>query len=144
MARIPKRKLIPPSPNHGDPVLFAKMSDDVFEEMCVALFSREADIRQADLYGRPREPQFGIDILGERERGDGIEVVSCKCYGQIKRGQLVEWSNDFLKHWDARWRSQNVRRFVLAVAADVKSSARRAEIEAEKARFTTIGVTYEI
>lgn len=132
MADSKKMQSIAPSPNPGDPVPFHRMSDDVFEEMCSALLSKEPGIRRADLYGKPRELQFGIDVLGEHE-GDGvIEVVSCKCHSQIRRGDLAKWSDDFLDHWDTHWRSQSPRRFVLAVAADVKS--RRARLRSSSKR----------
>jgi hypothetical protein len=144
MDEISSEGAIPPSPNPGDPVPFRTMSGDVFEEMCSSLLAREPGIRQADLYGRPRESQFGIDILGEHERDNVVDVISCKCRGQIKRGELAKWSDDFLNYWDYHWRSQNVRRFVLAVAADIKSSARRTEVEAERARFSALGLTYEV
>lgn len=144
MAESPKNRSISPSPNPGDPVPFHRMSDDVFEEMCSALLAKEPGIRRADLYGRPREPQFGIDVLGEHERDGVIDVVSCKCHAQIKRGDLAKWSDDFLTFWDSHWQSQGARRFVLAVAADIKSSARRTEIEIEKARFSALGLVYEI
>jgi tetratricopeptide (TPR) repeat protein len=119
------------------------MAADAFEEMCCALLSKETSIAFADLFGRAREPQFGIDVLGEIEMDGGIEVVSCKCHGRIKIGELSKWSDDFLNHWDAHWKTRRVRRFVLAIAADVKSSARQKDIISEKARFAAIGVTYE-
>ena len=141
-----KRKIavVPPSPNPGDPVPFHRMGDEVFEEMCCALLASEPGIRRADLYGRPREPQFGVDVLGELDREEGIDVVSCKCRGQVKRSELGQWSDDFLRHCEGHWQPRRVRRFVLAVAADVKSSMRRAEIEVEKSRFSALGMAYEI
>lgn len=120
------------------------MADDTFEEMCCALLAKEPDIASADLSGRPREPQFGIDVVGQVDDSSSIVVVSCKCYTSIKRGNLSEWSFDFLNHWDAHWQEREVRRFILATAADVKSSARQMEIKAEKARFSDIDVVYEV
>jgi tetratricopeptide (TPR) repeat protein len=144
MDKISSKKIVLPSPNPGDPIPFRTMSGDAFEEMCSSLLAREPGIRQADRYGRPRELQFGIDVIGEHEGGNSIDVISCKCRGQIRRGELAQWSDDFLNFLDSHWRSQNVRRFVLAVAADIKSSARRIEIEAEKGRFSALGLSYEI
>jgi len=118
-------KSIAPNPNMGDPPPFNRMADDAFEEMCCALLAKEPNVTSADLFGRPREPQFGIDIIGNLEGDDGIVVISCKCYSTIKRGNLPKWSDDFLNHWDTYWQKREVRRFVLAVAADVKSSVCR-------------------
>jgi len=119
------------------------MADDAFEEMCCALLAKEPGIASADLFGRPREPQFGIDIIGEIEENGGVVVVSCKCCRAIKRGEFSKWSGEFLNHWNAYWKKRQVRNFVLAIAADVKSSARQKEIKEEKDRFARFGITYE-
>lgn len=112
--------------------------------MCCALLSKEPDIISADLFGRPREPQFGIDVEGKIEDNNGVVVISCKCYSTIKRGNMSSWSDAFLDHWSTYWRGRNVRRFILATAADVKSSARQKEIDTERIRFKDIGVAYEV
>ena len=135
---------VTPSPNRSDQPLFNKMGDKDFEEMCCALLSKEPDIISADLFGRPREPQFGIDVEGKIADNDGVVVISCKCYSTIKRGNMSSWSDAFLDHWPTYWQGRNVRRFILATAADVKSSARQKEIDTEKTRFKNIGVAYEI
>lgn len=135
---------IAPNPNPGDPPAFHRMPADTFEEMCCALLSKETRIASADLYRSAREPQFGIDVLGEIEMDGGIEVVSCKCRTRIKARELSKWSDDFLNHWDAHWKNRRVRQFVLAIAADIKSSARQKDILSEKARFVAIGITYEL
>src|SRR5262245_9914423 len=133
-----------PSPNPGDHPPFNRMANDAFEEMCCALLSKEPGIVSADLFGRPREPQFGVDVIGKIEEDCGIVVISCKCYSKIRRDDLSKWSDDFLDHWDTRWQQRRVRRFVLATSADVKSSARQNEIDAEKVRFAGLGVDYEV
>lgn len=133
-----------PSPNPGDQPPFNRMASDAFEEMCCALLSKEPGIVTADLFGRPREPQFGIDVIGKIEEDGGLVVISCKCYSKIRRADLSQWSDDFLNHWDQRWQELRVRRFVLATSADVKSSARQNEIDAEKVRFAKLGIDYEV
>jgi hypothetical protein len=120
------------------------MADDTFEEMCCALLAKELDIVSADLFGRPREPQFGIDIIGHIKGSNGTVVVSCKCYVKIGSGELSKWSNDFLDHWSTQWKDRQVRRFILATAADVKSSTRQSEIASEMNRFHKFDVTYEV
>lgn len=137
------RQSVPPSPNRGDPPLFHRMDFALFEEMCCALLAKDNDIAKADLFGRPREAQLGIDVLGTTNSGD-IEVVSCKCCVSIKSGDLGLWSEDFLKHWDSYWKFRRVRRFVLATAADVKSKVRQSDIEAERSRFLRIGIVYDV
>jgi hypothetical protein len=119
------------------------LEDNQFEELCCALLDKLLEIRTAELYRAPRQPQFGIDVLGRRH-DQGIEVVSCKCYAQVRKGQISEWCDDFLKYWDAHWSLQGVRRFILAVAADTRSEQRQMEIEEQRARFEKIGVELEI
>ncbi len=132
-----------PNPNPGDQPPFHRMPADAFEEMCCTLLANEPHIEAADLFGRPREPQFGIDVIGCRDDSD-TEVISCKCYTALRKGNLANWSKDFLDHWESRWKSENIQRFILAIAADVKSSERQKEIEIEKGRFAEIGVEYEV
>jgi hypothetical protein len=79
---------LPPSPNRADPPPFHKLAFDAFEQMCRALLDKEEKVRLPDLFHTPRQPQFGIDIIGELIDGSGTVVVSCKCYGTIKRGKL--------------------------------------------------------
>ena len=73
-----------------------------------------------------------------------IEVASCKCYGKVNKGEISNWSDDFLKHWDNNWKAKKARKFVLIVASAVNLMQREAEIETEKARFASIGIAYEV
>ena len=128
--RLPR---LMPSPNPARPPPFHELEDGHFEELCCALLDKESEIRTAELYRAPRQPQFGIDVLGRRH-DKGIEVVSCKCYGQVRRGQIPEWCNDFLQHWDAHWSLHRVRRFILAIAADTRSRQRQDEVDEQRAQ----------
>lgn len=123
---------------------FLENGDRKFEDLCRDLMCEEPGISDARLYGRPRQKQFGIDVYADRADEAGIEVASCKCYQQIRKGQIAAWSTDFLKHWDTHWEPKRVRRFVLCVACDLNSHERRDEIEREKARFKRYGVKYEV
>jgi hypothetical protein len=133
-----------PSPNRAEPPAFHRMCADAFEQICRALLDREDGVHLPELYHTPRQPQFGIDIDGEHTDGSGMVVVSCKCYATIRKRQLAEWSDDFLKFWENYWKERRVRRFILAVAAPVHSQQRRADVAAEKARFAQLGITYEV
>lgn len=118
------------------------MHEDDFEEMSCALLSAEPGVHRAELYRSKFDKQFGIDAFGETDAGQ--VVVSCKCYENIRKGQMKTWSEDFLKHWDAHWKSKNVRKFILSVACEARSEERLADIEVERARFAKIGVEYEV
>lgn len=135
---------IPPSVNPSIPPNFYRMPADSFEEMSCALYQEESGISTADLYRRKYQRQFGIDIIATRIDGTGVEVGSCKCYSTIRKGQIPQWGEEFLTHWDSHWKAKNVRKFVLIVASDVNSEEREIEIDAEKARFESYGVTYDV
>ena len=129
------------SPSNLPP--FHQMPADAFEEMCCAILANEPDNVTADLYHRPRQAQYGIDIIGHRHDRT-IYVISCKCYSNLTKGNLANWSEDFLKHWDDHWKEKSIRKFILAVSVDVKSRERKDEIEAERKRFAKIGIEYEV
>lgn len=133
-----------PSPNRSRPPAFNELEAECFEEMCCALLDKEPEIRTADRYRTARQLQFGVDIVGELDDHSGIHVVSCKCYGSLRKGQLELFSNEFLPHWEAHWREKGVRRFVLCIATDIRSQQRKAEIREQRKRFRELGITYEV
>jgi hypothetical protein len=117
------------------------MSSTGFEALTCALLDKEPGVERADLYGTPRQKQFGVDAFGET--ATGLIVASCKCYGRVKKGELKTWSDDFLSHLDTHWKPRNVRKFILAVAAPMNSVQRLADIDAERERFKAVGVEYD-
>lgn len=135
---------IPPSVNRSIPPDFHRMDEHTFEEMSCALYQEESEISTADLYRRKFQRQFGIDVLATRTDGTGIEVASCKCYSTIQKGQIPQWGEDFLAHWNSHWKAKKICKFVLIVAGNVTSKEREIEIDAEKARFESYDVTYEV
>lgn len=82
--------------------------------------------------------------MAKREANDGIDVASCKCCRSLRKGQLGAFSDEFLDHWETQWCDKNVRRFVLCVAADVRSQQRRKELRTEVERFKALGVEYDV
>jgi len=131
----------------GPEVLFGlhkHLSDGEFEELCCALWYEDVEVRNPELYGQVRRRQFGIDVIADRSDGKGRDVLSCKRYKTLQKGHIPTFANDFLKHWDSHWKAQNIQRFILCVACDVKSHERRKEIEVEEARFAQLGVKFEV
>lgn len=118
------------------------MDDTRFELMSCALLDKEPGVNLAELYGARFDAQYGIDCFGDT--ADGLQVISCKCYAALKRGDLAQWATDFLDHWDSVWKDCRVTRFILATAAATNSTERMAEIEVERKRFHAIGVEYEV
>jgi tetratricopeptide (TPR) repeat protein len=135
---------INPSTNRSIPPAFHELDANAFEEMSCALFEKEPGICTADLYRTTHQPQLGIDIIAQREDRNGIEVASCKCYGKVNKGNIPQWSDEFLKHWESNWKAKKVQRFILIVASAINSMQREAETEIEKARFSSLGVIYEV
>jgi len=135
---------IPPSVNRSTPPDFHRMDEHTFEEMSCALYQEEPGISTANLYRRKYQRQFGIDIFATHIDNSGVEVASCKCYSSIQKGHIPQWGTDFLTHWDNHWKEKNVQKFVLVVAIDVNSKEREIEVDAEKARFKSCGITYDV
>src|SRR5690242_16059133 len=96
-----------------------KLGDVTFEELCCAMLHAESHLKEVDLYGRPRQHQHGIDVIGTRKDGSGVEVVSSKCYQEVKKGEIKKFVDEFLDHWKPVWKVKRVRRFVLAITADL-------------------------
>jgi hypothetical protein len=101
-----KQRYVPRAPQTT--LDFLENGEKKFEELSCDLMAEEPGIADARLYGRPRQQQFGIDVYAERQDESGIEVVSCKCYQEVRKGQIAAWSTDFLKHWDAHWKALRV------------------------------------
>ena len=114
-----------------------------FQNFCAELLGKEDGIATSDVYGRVRQIQYGIDIKAFRQNGDGIEVGQCKAYTVINANGVKTASDEFLKHWDAKWKDQNIKRFILFVACPMTDRKVQDQIDVEKKRFEAIGVVYE-
>lgn len=133
---------VTPSVNRSVPPKFSEMDSAPFEEMTCALVDKIDGVTRADLFRTQRQPQFGIDVFGETPKG--LIVASCKCYAVVDKGEVAQWSNDFLKHWDSHWHDKKILRFILAVAAPMNSKERLADIDEARALFKTKNVEYEV
>lgn len=135
---------ITPSPNRSKPPRFQDLDDEVFEELCCALLEREPNITKADLYKSKRQPQYGADVIGETSNSDFEYVVSCKVRQTLKKGDIPDFGDEFLKHWETHWKDKNVKEFVLAVTYPTNSDQREKEVESEKKRFKKLGIKYSV
>jgi hypothetical protein len=133
---------VTPSVDRTHPPDFHQMPSAAFEALTCALLDKESGVTRADLYGTPRQKQFGVDAFGET--ATGLIVASCKCYRRVSKGELQTWSDDFLSHLDSHWRPRKVRKFILAVAAPMHSAQRLADIDAERERFKAVGLEYDV
>lgn len=115
------------------------------ERLTVDLFGYEPDIATSDDYGTLGQTDHGVDVIARRRANDGEEVASCKKKGEIEPSDLVDWSDDFLKHWAANWSKRDIRRFVLATTARNTGNRHiQDQVTAERARFQKLGVEYEL
>lgn len=137
--------LPPPSPNRSQSLPYNEISWELFENLCSEILAAAgAGIEiDSELFGLPRKPQYGIDILGRLPDGT-CDVVSCKRYKKIAKGKIKTWSDDFLAHWETYWNTHGVNRFILAVAANIKNPDRLDEIEVQKKRFKELGVEFVV
>jgi len=113
-----------------------------FEEMTCSLLDKEPGVVRADLYHTRFDAQYGIDCFGDLDAG--MIVASCKCQKSIKKGEMAQWSDDFLQHWESLWQRQGVRKFILATAAPTEHRNRLADIAAEKKQFAALGIEFEV
>ena len=128
----------PPMKRHHPP-RFYEISPVEFEELCCDLFEVQPGIRQCKRFGTDRQNQRGIDLHALRQDEDGIEVAQCKRYNHITVKLIEEATDRFFEDWEY-WSQQNVRRFILFVANEVKRTELIAARDRQAARFRETGI----
>lgn len=134
---------MPPGPRTGEVPPFHRIGEYLFQDLCRDLLDAERLLSTCDIYGERGDTQDGIDLRGYRRDGDGIEVGQCKAYQDFPAREIKAASDEFFKHWDARWSKENVKRFVLFVACTLDRRKQQDQIEEERKRFAAVGVRYE-
>jgi tetratricopeptide (TPR) repeat protein len=127
----------------GEPPPFYNLGEYVFQDLCRDLLGEEPGISFCEEYGPPGQKQFGIDILAWYSDGSGKDVGQCKCYEDFEPADIRKASDDFLQHWDNHWSKQGIKRFILFVASEFRTTQRLAAISEQVSRFADIGVMYE-
>lgn len=134
----------PPGINPSLPPDFHNMGEYDFQRLVTDLLFYEADVVSSDEHGLRGNADDGADILAPL-RGGGQVAGSCKRYSTTTAAQIEDWSQEFLDHWDDRWKKENVLRFVLATAAtNVASERVQKQLAAERRRFAGLGIEYEL
>lgn len=123
---------------------FHELDEYTFQDLCRDIFDAEPSVATCEVYGGRGQAQYGIDLLARTVDGDGIEVGQCKCYETFTPRQIERVREEFFEHYSERWRSQNVKRFVLFVAADLSSTQVQDKISEETERFAAFGIRYEV
>lgn len=134
-----------PSLDPSIPPRFHEMDEYKFQRFVTDLYSYEPDIATSDEYGQRGQSDDGADVIARRNGDDGQEVASCKCYERTSATLIRQWSDEFLEHWNDHWRTEDIRRFVLATAAiNIASRTIQDQISRERARFADLGILYEV
>jgi hypothetical protein len=127
------------------PPRFHEMDEYKFQRFVTDLYAYEPDIATSDEYGQRGHSDDGADVIARRNGGDGQEVASCKRYERTSAPLIRQWSDEFLEHWDDHWRTEDIRRFVLATTAvNTASRTVQDQISRERARFADLGMLYEV
>ena len=137
-------ELDPPGINPTLPPDFHNMGEYDFQRLLTDLLFYEADVSSSDEHGMRGNADDGADMLAPL-RGGGQIAGSCKRYPATSAGKIKNWSDEFLEHWDERWKGEDIRKFVLATSAtNVASAGVQKQIAAERRRFAALGVEYEV
>lgn len=140
----PKNKLITPGIKTGQIPPFHKLDFGLFEELCRDLLFKEPNIATSEIYGDAGQSQNGIDIIAKREAEIEIEVGQCKCYKDFQPRYIKLASAEFFKHWKSHWSNEDVVRFILFVACEMKTKQRQDEIRNQEKVFKKYRINYEV
>lgn len=133
--------LTPPMQKGKEPP-FYEMGAIPFQDICRDLLAVQGEFADCRVYGINGEAQFGIDIRCER-KGYGVEVAQAKCYKDFGPLDIVNASNEFIKHLE-RWRIDGIKKFILITACKISSAKSNDQIAIEKQRFNACGIEYEL
>ncbi|MBW8303793.1 MAG: hypothetical protein K0M78_07600, partial [Brevundimonas sp.] len=116
-----------------------------WERLGARLMDIDDRFQDVDLFELDGKEQFGIDAIGRLANQTGKVVQSGKCYPRVTPAEIRAWSDDFLNHWEPRWKAERVQRFILCVAApNIITANNRKQIEGETERFAALGLEYEV
>ena len=87
----------------GEPPRLFNLDPITFQNLCRDLLNEEPTIATCSIYGPSGQFQRGIDLMGHRIGGDGLELGQCKCHEEFLPWKIRQASKDFLDHWE-HWR----------------------------------------
>jgi hypothetical protein len=131
-----------PNINPSDPPAFVGLGEYVFQELCRDLLAMQEGIATCEIYGTRGYAQRGIDLLASGDDALSTEVGQCKCYREFSVKDIIDASDEFLKHWEF-WKDKNIRRFILFVACPLDQPNQQNEVQNQRSRFQLLGVRYE-
>ncbi len=114
-----------------------------FQKFCSDIFGKEKDITLCQEYGVNGDTQDGIDLIAQIQSGTEQETAQCKAQQEVSQKNIRDACDEFLKHV-IRWKNDEVRRFVLIYACDVRSRKIQDENRAQQKRFNKEGIRFEL
>lgn len=118
-----------------------------FERLCCDLWRRIWDDPNAQLNGREGQPQHGVDVFGQPQRGGKWAGVQCKLRSQLKERRLSgEDIRDEVKK--ARRFNPSLAEFIVATTAERDATAQLAareitEVHEEQGLFSVTVFAWE-
>ncbi|WDA37023.1 hypothetical protein [Sphingobium sp. YC-XJ3] len=135
--------VIDPPLRNSDPPPFHQLDWQEFERFTVDLLREQDGVISSSLHGVSGQSDFGVDVIAERSDGT-FELASCKCYVSASPQELAKWCDEFLNHWDSRWSSWKIRRFILVIAATNLAGIKHVDqLKVERKRFADRGIAFE-
>ena len=125
------------------PSTYSHLGYEKFQYFCAELLGKEHDVSTSNVYGNPGQRQHGIDIKAARTNGKDLEVGQCKAYQKITAAEIKEASDEFLNHWETKWKNEGIKRFILFAGCSLQDTKLSDQIDQERKRFSGIGVIYE-
>jgi tetratricopeptide (TPR) repeat protein len=120
---------------------FFMMGGDNFQTFCREIFAKLDNVSQCQQYGKKGAKDFGVDILAHKD--DGTKIVGqCKAYRNLEPILIKKVTDDFFKHWDKKWKDEQVKEFVLVVGSDLIGTSQFDALEIAKKEFASYGIKY--
>lgn len=134
--------MVTPPIGSGQPPRLFELDAYIFQHLCRDLLYEEESIATSVVYGTQGHSQRGIDLIGGRIGGDGLELGQCKCHQEFLPWKIRQATREFLDHWE-HWSQRDVKRFILFVACDLTNPNQQEEILEQAKIFRDLGIAYE-
>jgi hypothetical protein len=113
-----------------------------FQELSCDLLLVQPEVASAHIYGRPRQPQRGIDLKASLG-GGGLWLVQCKAYKSFNATQLTAAAEEFRQHL-SHWQQSRARRFTIFVGCGVEDTKVWDAVDTQREQFNREGITFEL
>ena len=136
------RRPVSPRVNAKDPPPLWELGAQAFEELCCDVLDLEPEVSRCELFGNPGQRQRGIDLKAWLEGDARIDVAQCKACRRVQPAHIRDAGREFLEHWDY-WQSRRIRRFILIIACDLRSSQCHDAVDKTEGEFKGLGLNFE-